>query len=444
MNLNRDISAEEFVRRVVENTIASVKPSALFERSFRVSAGSLDAFGISTELSGHRNVECVSIGKSAESMAYEVRARLGGQVTGVIATPVAKHLDVKGFRFYETGHPLPDDESLAAAEAAQALVAEVGPNDLLLFLISGGGSASIFSPIEGVTLRDTNKLVKLLFDSGAAIDKVNLVRRHLSRLGGGKLAALAPGHEKISLVISDVVGDDLSSIASGPTVRDNTSSADALKFLEESGILDQVPASIPAALERQLGRQSQVDSGNAEVRIIACNRDAIEAAENVGIGNGFNTLILTRSWELSAGETARFLVSTARSIERDGMPIAYPALILAGGEPTVKLAGAGVGGRNQHMVLCALLELGKLNAEGTSLERTTVFSFGTDGKDGNSDAAGAFASPATIDKVRGGLREVEDYIARYDSHSFFRRYGGSITTGPTDTNVMDIFGIIVV
>lgn len=442
MKMHGGTRAEQLVRKIVENSILAVQPSTLFSSSFRFEEDELYAFGIRAHLAGKGSVKCVAIGKSAEAMALEVRRRLGDRVTGIVATPVKRHLDLRGFDFYKTGHPLPDEESVKAGNAVRHLVAGSAGSDLLLFLISGGGSASIFVPAEGVTLADANRLVGVMFDDGIPISKVNLVRRHLSELGGGKLAALAPEQRKISLVMSDVVGDRLSTIAGGPTVNDETSPADAVRFLETSGIAGKVPETIPAALMRQTGRPTRKIE-NADVRIIGSNRDALEAAEKAGVENGFDTVVLTRFWESSAEAAAGAVVSVARSTELDSMPLSPPALVLAAGETTVKVSGDGTGGRNQQMVLCALRELGNLAEKGTPLKRTVVFSFGTDGKDGNSDAAGAYASLETLAKVPGGIVEIEDCICRNDSNSFFRKYGGLIETGPTDTNVMDMFGIVV-
>lgn len=437
-------SAEVLVRRIVESSIGAVTPSTLFEKSFRISRGSLNAFGIPADMNLHKIVRCVAIGKSAEAMAFEVRKVLGSCVSGIIATPVNRHLDVDGFEFMKTGHPFPDERSLKAGEAVERVVAEAGEKDLLLFLISGGGTASIFVPVEGVTLEESNRLLKFMLDGGVPIDRINLVRRHLSRYGGGKLSQLALNRKKISFVISDVVGDDLSAIAGGPTVKDDSSPAEALEFLEKSGLLARSPGSIKTALLRQQSVHSETQFDYGLFKVIASNRAALSAAEKSGIENGFNTTVMTRYWESDPMEAAKLLVSVARSIELDDAPTTRPALVLAGGETTVRLTGNGIGGRNQHLVLSALYELAELHLKGIPLERTTIFSFGTDGKDGSSEAAGAFASLATFAKVNGGLQELEDYIRRCDSNNFFAKYGGLINTGPTDTNVMDVFGIIVV
>jgi glycerate-2-kinase len=429
------------LQRIIETSIEAVKPSVLFEQGFHLSRDKLDAFGKEIELGRRKRIRSVAIGKSAESMAYEVEKRLGDRVTGIVATPVEKHLDVKGFRFFKTGHPFPDEGSVNAAMEIRDLVSSCSRDDLLIFLISGGGSAAAFLPVEELSLGDVNETLKLLFDNGVPIDKVNLVRRHISLLGGGKLAALAPESEKVSLIISDVVGDDLVSIASGPTVEDSSTPIDACNFLAGSGMMDKIPQSIREILSKPGDQFSGAKLKNNFATIIASNIDALSAAEKSGNEAGFNSTVLTRCLDLDTENSSDILVSLARSVESDFKEV--PALILLGGETTVKLMGAGKGGRNQHLVLEALYKLAELSAEGFSLGRTTIFSFGTDGKDGNTDSAGAYASIDILKNVKGELPEIKKYILRNNSNSFFEKYGGLITTGPTDTNVMDVMGIIV-
>lgn len=443
MKMQGGSSAEALVRRIVENSIEAVKPSTLFARGFRLQSENLDAFGMRADLSAYERIKCVAIGKSAEAMAFEVRKRVGGRVSGIVATPVEKHLNLEGFEFFRTGHPFPDEESVRAGNAVRDLVGNSAQNELFLFLISGGGSASVFVPVDGVALADANRVTRLLFDNGIPIDRINLLRRHLSALGGGKLAALAPKNRKISLIISDVVGDDLSAVASGPTVRDDTSPADAVRFLEAAGLSDRIPASIPGALMRRQVDHSALNVGASDVRIIGSNLEAVRSAEKAALESGFGANVLTRYWESDVEVAARALMSVARSIVTDSLPLASPALVTAAGETTVRISGEGAGGRNQHLVLCALRELMILKEKGTPLNGVTVFSFGTDGKDGNTDAAGAKASLRVVSDHSISLREVEDYIHRNDSHSFFEKHGGLIITGPTDTNVMDLFGVVV-
>ncbi len=436
-------SAEILLQKIVQNSVRAVKPSTLFENHFKLSGESLNAFGHNVDLKNRAAVKCVGIGKSAEAMSYEVRKRLGGKVSGIIATPVERHIGVEGFEFFKTGHPYPDEISVEAGKRVEQFVKSCHSTDLLLFLVSGGGSASVFVPVEGVSLNDCAHLIRTSLDAGIPIDQLNLLRRHLSRLGGGKLAGMTKKSEKLSLILSDVVGDDLPSIASGPTVPDITTPADAYRFLIESDIADRIPNTIPAVLQSLSQKFASPQLSNNFVRIIASNSNAITAADNEAIENGFNSIILTRFLEMDAEAAAPFLVSIARMVEQDGIPVPTPAVILFGGETTVKVTGGGKGGRNQHFMLTALRELVGLRKKGTSLNRTTIFSFGTDGKDGNSNAAGAYISPELTSRFADRPETVREYLGNNDSNTFFAQNGGLITTGPTDTNVMDISGIIV-
>ncbi len=442
MNSWNGTCVDELLRRIVDGSIKAVSPSVLFRPHFRLQNERRVAFGQEIDLEKYREVRCVAIGKAAEAMAYETEKTLGERVSGIIASPVQKHFVTKRFSFFKTGHPFPDDKSVEAGKEISNFVSSSAEDDLLIFLISGGGSASIFVPVDGVTLEEVSVMTNVLLDNGVPIGKINLLRRHLSILAGGRLAALAPDQLKLSLIISDVVGDNPSCIASGPTVHDSTSPNDALRFLEESGLMSKVPQAIPDTLLNLGSNYSPRRLQNNAVKVIASNADALSAAETVGVQHGFNTLVLTRFLELDVEAVADLLISLARSVELEGVPVPEPALILLGGETTVKVRGNGTGGRNQHLVLSALRRLADLARNGVPLKETRVFSFGTDGKDGNSDAAGAFASLDTVEKVGGGCEEIVRYLTDNDSYSFFTKYGGLITTGPTDTNVMDIMGII--
>lgn len=438
-----DIRPVDILRKIVGRSIGSVKPSALFGNGFSLHDERLHAFGEIVDFPPGRNVRCVAIGKAAEAMAAEVSKILGHRVKGIIATPVDSHLDIHGFEFHKTGHPYPDNCSVSAGDCIRDFVRSCDEKDLLLFLISGGGSASVFVPVDGITLSEANSLFELLMRNAVPISDINLNRRHLSALGGGKLAALAPGIEKLSLIISDVVGDDPVAIASGPTVEDNSTPADALRFIEGSGLIERVPRAIISTLERLAADFTPVRLEKNIIRIIASNRDALRAAEAVGTENLFNTIILNSSFSGTVSDAAEFVVSIAADIELNNSIVAPPALVLLGGETVVSVSGNGRGGRNQHLVLTALSKLASLMREGKVLSKTTVFAFGTDGKDGNSDAAGAFASLEVLRKVKSGELGLKDFLTGFDSNSFFKEYGGLIETGPTDTNVMDVFGLVV-
>ncbi len=437
------ISTSDLMRTIVDKSISAVKPQSLFGEQFAFDGHVLHAFSEKVEFREDGQVKCVAIGKAAEAMAHQIALKLGTRVSGIIATPVSSHLDVPGFRFFKTGHPYPDEQSLMAGKAVFDFVRSSGNRDVIIFLISGGGSASVFVPTEGVTLADANRAFEVLIKNAISIKDINLLRRHLSALGGGKLAELVPKCGKLSLVISDVVGNNPSAVASGPSVEDNSTPQDALSFLRSSKLIDSVPASVPKALERMSSDFKPVKLENNSVRVIASNSDALRAAKQIGSENLFNTMILNSSFEGSVAEASDFLISIASEIELNSSIIAPPAIVLFGGETVVDVSGNGIGGRNQHLVLSAIKRMHELMMEGKALKRTTVFSFGTDGRDGNSDAAGAFGSLETFSKIDDVKNEAEKYLATFDSNSFFKKYGGLIETGPTDTNVMDVFGMVV-
>ncbi len=435
-----DFRTARLLRKIVDDSINAVKPSTLFDGGISVTDEAFVAFGRRFELDGNDRFRCIAIGKAAEAMAFEVERKLGEKVTGIVATPVGRHLSLNKFKFFKTGHPFPDVKSLDAAKEIISFVQTSGSRDFLIFLVSGGGSSSAFMPVAGLSLADIRETLKVLFDGGVPISKVNLLRRHLSALGGGKMAALAPESRKITLIISDVVGDDPSSIASGPTVEDFTSPQDSVEFLRENGLLDRIPARVCDALTELGNRFTKISLKNNSVELIADNAKALAAAEKAGIEAGYNTIVLTRFVEMTTKSVADLLVSIARSLVVGGKTT--PTLVILGGETTLKMSGDGKGGRNQHLALQALGLLVELLADGCEIKNTTLFSYGTDGKDGNSDAAGAYVSLDTLKNIIPHSHEIEDHISRCDSNSFFEKHGGLITTGPTDTNVMDVMGII--
>lgn len=434
------IRADLIINRIVKSAINAVKPYALFENGLTLHGTMLNIFGYSTHLENSRRIRCVSIGKCAEAMAYEVRRKLAEKVSGVIATPVSQRRGVPGFEFYETGHPFPDERSINAGRRIIDFISRGGEKDLYMFLISGGGTSSIFLPVEGISLENVRELNRIMMDEGLPISKINLVRRHLSQLGGGKMAELVYSREKVSLIISDVVGDDLVSIASGPTIPDASSPQDAIQFLAESGIAERISPAIIDALRKRPRSSSRLLSNY--VKIIGSNRDALNAASFAARESGFNSEIFSREIEGDVSAVAEKLIETATLIKTSTGLIRPPAVGLFGGETTVRVKGSGIGGRNQELVLWGLYIIKKKNVD-EIFDGVSIFSFGTDGKDGNSDAAGAWFDAGSSAIKQFTVREIEEYLENNDSNTFFKKHGGLIETGPTDTNVMDIFGVIV-
>jgi len=323
------------------------------------------------------------------------------------------------------------------------LLASAGPDDIAMCLLSGGGSALLPAPAEGITLADKLAVTKLLHRSGATIDEMNCVRKHLSRVKGGQMAVAFRGKLLLSLVISDVVGDPLDVIASGPTAPDPTDFGDAYRVLDRYKLLDQVPESVSEHLvEGTHGFRPDTPKSippSVLNRVIGSNRVALDAAARAAEDLGYRVLDLGAFVEGETNQVAVAVAGLVRSIQRDRVPVAPPACILVGGETTVTLGeAAGKGGRNQEFVLATAAKLGPTGQRGV-----TVLSGGTDGEDGPTDAAGAIADWATRQTASELGLSAEESLRRHDAYHFFERVGGLLKTGLTGTNVMDVRVILV-
>jgi len=322
----------------------------------------------------------------------------------------------------------------------EALLRGLRAHDLVLVLVSGGASALLPAPVPGVSLADKADVTSQLLRAGATIGELNTVRKHLSRLKGGSLARAAAPARVIALVLSDVVGDDLSTIASGPTVADHTTYADALRVLEERGLRATAPASVVRHLEA--GTRGEVPETpkprdavfrRVKTLLIGSNRLSVEAAAREARGQGFRPLVLTTRLEGEAREAARVLVSVLRECVESGLPAAPPVCLLAGGETTVTVRGAGRGGRNQEMAVAGAIPLASFPAE------AVMACLATDGVDGASEAAGGVADRTSLARARAlGLAPAEEFLAGNDSSGFLGPLGDLIVTGPTGTNVVDL------
>jgi glycerate-2-kinase len=339
-----------------------------------------------------------------------------------------------GFEIHESGHPVPDDSGVAAASRVMALVEAMRSDDLLLFLLSGGGSSLMPLPAHPVSLADKATVTSLLLASGADITEINTVRKHLSAIKGGRLAVRCRGSIE-TLAISDVVGDQLAFIASGPTVADPTTFADALSVFVRHRLLDRVPPTVRSMIEDgaagRLPDTPKTLPDRHRAGVIASNRIAVDAAADEARRRGFAPRVLTTSLTGEAREAGTRIAAAAREARLHGRGDGPPACLIWGGETTVTIRGSGKGGRNQEIALAAAVGL-----EG--FDGVLVASFATDGKEGNTDAAGAFASGATIAAgARSGL-DARAALAANDSHAFLTAAGELIVTGPTGTNVNDI------
>jgi len=402
--------------------------------------GTLVSQGVERPFGGR--ILVAAVGKAAPAMtagALEALAPLAGSLgPGIVVMPrgLPCRLGPAGalFEVHGSGHPVPDEAGVEAARRLVSLVEAMRGDDLLLFLLSGGGSSLLPLPADPVSLADKATVTSLLLASGADITEINTVRKHLSAIKGGRLAARCPGSIE-TLAVSDVVGDPLAFIASGPTVPDPTTFADSLAVLARYRLLDRVPPAARARLESGAAGgiaetpKSLPDRHRASV--VASNRTAVEAAAGEARRRGFPPVVVTTSLTGEARAAGARIAAAARDAKLRGRPASPPACLVWGGETTVTIRGSGRGGRNQEIALAAALDL-------AGLDGVLVASFATDGKEGNTDAAGAFASGATIAAGEAAGLDARAALEANDSNAFLAAAGELIVTGPTGTNVNDI------
>ncbi|HWP68719.1 MAG TPA: glycerate kinase [Rectinemataceae bacterium] len=400
-------------------------------------------------LSDYRHIIVVGMGKASAVLARGLENILGNRIDdGFIVTKALSGIGCERIRLAEAGHPVPDNRSAEAGREILALAEKVrgyeagGERTLVIALISGGGSALLAAPVPGLSLADKAEVTKLLLASGATIQEMNSVRKHLSAVKGGRLAeAFAPA-SLLSLILSDVIGDDLDAISSGPTVPDSGTWKSARGVLVERGVWEAVPASVRRVFEEGLaGRSPDTPKPGSPVfdatktLLVGNNMLALKSAEAAARGRGYNTLLLSSRIVGEAREVSKLFLSLAGDLAQYDLPVKRPACILAGGETTVTLRGKGLGGRNQEMALAALAALDPARPGHGSM---VFLSAGTDGNDGPTDAAGAFASMELLEKARAKGLDPRAFLADNDSYTFFSEVDGLLKTGSTGTNVCDM------
>jgi hydroxypyruvate reductase len=380
----------------------------------------------------------IGAGKASSAMAQALGRHWPGPLSGLVVTRYGYAVPCERITIVEAAHPVPDAAGLEAARRMLETVGGLGPDDLVICLISGGGSALLPLPGEGITLADKQAINRALLACGASITEMNCVRRHLSAIKGGRLAAACHPARVVNLLISDVPGDDPIDIASGPTVADPTTCLDALAIVRRYGI------GLPAGARRLLesGEGESVKPGdprlaNVSTRIIASPQMALEAAAAVAREAGVTPLILGDSIEGEAREVAKVMAGIALQARRHGQPLASPCVLLSGGETTVTLRGQGRGGRNVEFLLALALALN--GAPGIH-----ALAADTDGVDGAEEVAGAFMSPDTLARAWAKGMPPRDSLDDNDAHTFFGALGDALVTGPTLTNVNDFRAILLV
>lgn len=377
-------------------------------------------------------------GKAAASMARAVEDHADGPIEGLVVTRYGHKVDCQHIEVVEAAHPVPDEAGRGAAERILKLAEEAGSDDLVLCLMSGGASALLSLPAEGISLDDKQALNRRLLECGADITQMNTVRKHLSAIKGGRLAAAAHPARVVSLLISDVPGDDPAVIGSGPTVPDRSSFADALEIVEHFGITE--PKSVIDHLRAASEETPKPDDerlDEAETILIATPQASLEAAVAVALDNGVQPLVLGDAIEGEAREVAKVMAGIAQQVRRHAQPAIPPCVLLSGGETTVTLRGKGRGGRNSEFLLALAVHLN--GAEGVY-----ALAADTDGIDGSEDNAGAILGPDTLERARALEMEAKAYLADNDGYSFFEKLGDLVKTGPTLTNVNDFRALLIV
>ena len=386
---------------------------------------------------GKGKVIVIGAGKASAAMARAVERNWPGPLSGLVVTRYGYAVPCERIEIVEAAHPVPDEAGLRAAQRMMALVRDLGPDDTVICLISGGGSSLLPLPLEGITLEDKQAVNRALLTSGATITEMNCVRRHLSGIKGGRLAAACHPAHVVTLLISDVPGDHPCDIASGPTVGDPTTCADALAIVKRYGI--ELPAAVRDVLES--GRGESVKPGDprlahCETRMIATPQMALEAAAAVARDAGITPYILGNAIEGEARDLGKAMAGIARQVAEYGQPFARPCVMLSGGETTVTVRGNGRGGRNVEF----LLSLG-LGLEGRA--GIHALAGDTDGVDGQEEIAGAVLAPDTLERAWALGIKPADALQDNDGHGFFSALGDSVVTGPTLTNVNDFRAVLV-
>lgn len=432
--------SREHALAIWQAAVDAVRPEPLVEAALRNR----------DEMRAAPRILVVGAGKAGPGMARGLESALADrldQVAGLVNVPEGVTSPLQRIRLHAArpqGVNEPTQDGVAGVTEMLRLLASAGPEDVAICLLSGGGSALLPAPAEGITLAEKLAVTKLLHRSGATIDEMNCVRKHLSAVKGGGLAAAFRGRRLLSLIISDVVGDPLDVIASGPTAPDPSQYANALLVLEKYALLETAPSAVIRYLNDGAAglhpETVKVCPANVSNRVIGSNRIALDAAKLSAEGMGYRVLDLGAFIEGETREVAVVVAGVVRSIQRDRAPVARPICILLGGETTVTLGDAkGKGGRNQEFVLALLDKLSQTSL----LEGVTALSGGTDGEDGPTDAAGAVADAHTLRaSITAGLRP-DTYLRSHDAYHFFERAGGLIKTGLTGTNVMDVRVILV-
>ncbi len=451
-----DSSAEALADRqnlldIFNAALAAADPYNAVLNAASVEHDQLKISGARYDLASFSRIIVVGAGKATARMALAVESLLGDRIAaGLIVVKDGHTAPLDIIEQVEASHPVPNEAGIMGARRILNMARAADEKTLVIGLISGGASALLISPVESVTLQDKQETTRLLLNAGADIFELNAVRKHLSTVKGGGLARAVFPAQLVTLIVSDVIGDPLDVIASGPTSPDNSTFAEAWAVIEKFGLQKQLPPRVADYLKNGIaGKAPETVKANdaclAKTRnvIVASIRQALAAAEQRSAQLGFSPKMISDTLQGEAGDAARFLAQTARS-ELASMQANERRCLLCGGETTVTVRGSGKGGRNQELALAFALEIEGWAMAIDGLPGVSMLSAGTDGSDGPTDAAGAMVDGDTVSKAKELGIDPLSYLANNDSYSFFQRFDGTsgtrshFKTGPTGTNVMDI------
>jgi len=425
------VGMRSLARRLFVHALAQSSIEQAFTRDVHCERGVLRIGDDLYDLSSYQRVFVLAIGKAAHTMVQALQTQAGDRFEGIIATCVDPGPQLRGFRYFRGGHPTPNHESIAAAEAILKSLSAQNENSLVIFLLSGGGSSIVEKPIdERISLEDLIATYRVLVHSGAPIAEMNAIRKHLSAVKGGRLAQAAYPARQVSLLISDVPDNAPDAVASGPTMPDSTSAEDCYRIAAQHGMVDQFPHSVCALFRSRALDETPKSDDPAFHRgrwwTLLSNASLIEAAKADVEKQGFNVEVDNSCDDWDYIRAAEYLLGRLRELRKRTERVC----LLSGGEVTVKVSNPGLGGRNQQFALaCALRIAG---------ENITVLSAGSDGVDGNSPAAGATADGTTINRAQAAGLDPESSLSTFDAYPLFQALGDSIVTGPTGNNLRDL------
>jgi glycerate 2-kinase len=426
-------------KTIFEAALEASDPALAIGRHLRLERETLWAGQRPYDLSQHGKIYVIGAGKATAKMAFALEEVLGeGLAGGLVTVKRGYTVRLRAVEIVEAGHPIPDQSGIDGTNRIIDLLTRVGEKDLVICLVSGGASTLLCCPSDGLSLQDKQKTTEVLLSCGAKIQEVNAIRKHISKVKGGRLAELARPATVLSLILSDVIGDPIDHIGSGPTAPDSTSFSDCLSVIDRYGIATMIPLPVKKLLEKgAAGDIAETPKAGAPVfdkvqnLLVGNNRSALSAAKERAEALGYQTVTLSNSIEGEARKVAIEHSAIAKDLRLDRTRVRWPVCIISGGETTVTVQGRGLGGRNQEFALAAAIEL-------DGVEQVVVLSGATDGTDGPTDAAGGIVDGTTVRRAREKGLDPREYLRRNDSYRLLKAVDDLLMTGPTLTNVMDV------